>query len=67
MVIILEEVLKMGIKIGNLDLGTEILNAKVNLDTILTILVRKGIITQQEYEDIKKEIIDSYYSEYKKK
>jgi hypothetical protein len=57
----------MGIKIGNMDIGNEILSAKVNIDTILTILVRKGIITQQEYEDIKKEIIDSYYSEYKKK
>lgn len=55
----------MGIKIGNLDIGNEILNTKVNIDTILTILVRKGIITQQEYEDIKKEIIDTYYSEYK--
>ena len=59
--------LEMGIKIGNFDIGNEILNAKVNIDTLLTILVRKGIITQQEYEDIKKEIIDSYYSEYKTK
>jgi hypothetical protein len=57
----------MGIKVGNLDLGNEILNAKVHIDTILTILVRKGVITKDEYEDIKKEIIDSYYSEYKKK
>ena len=57
----------MAIKIGNLDIGNEILTAKVNIDTILTILLRKGIITKEEYENIKKEIIESYYSEYKKK
>ncbi|MBI3032175.1 hypothetical protein HYY69_01765 [Candidatus Woesearchaeota archaeon] len=52
------------VTLGGLDIGNEILNTKLNIDTILTILLRKKIITQQEYKNIKKEIIDTYYSQY---
>lgn len=54
----------MGIKIGDLDVGKEILNAKLNIEIILTILLRKGLITQKDYDDLKEEIIKKNYSKY---
>ena len=35
-----------------------VLNNFVNIDAILTVLVRKGLITQAEYENVKKERIE---------
>ena len=40
------------------DIANLVLNNLLNIDVILTILVRKGIITQAEFETIKKERSD---------
>jgi len=47
------------VKIGNLklDLVNELINGKLNLQSILLILISKGIITQKEFDDVKGELL----------
>lgn len=40
------------------NLANLVLNNFVNVDTILTVLVRKGLLTQAEFDTIKKERIE---------
>ncbi len=54
----------MSIKIGNLDLFKELINSMVNIDTILNVLARKGIITQEEFDAVKKEAVEIFKKKY---
>ena len=56
----------MGVKIGELDIGTSLVNSMINIDVILTVLLRKGLLTQEEYDRIRKEIIEKWKKEHPK-
>lgn len=51
-------------RIGNLDIAKEIVNNMINVDTILNILARKGLLTQEEFDTIKKEMIEKFKAEH---
>jgi len=53
----------MGIKIGKFDIIDEILNNKLNIDAVLNILARKGLLTQEEFNKMKKEATDRFQKE----
>ena len=50
----------MGIKVGNIDILDEIINNKVNIDVLLNVLARKGLLTQAEFDIFKKESSEKF-------
>lgn len=55
----------MSIKVGNFDLLNEIINNKINIQTVLDILAKKGIVVSQvEYDQTKQKVIEQFKSEY---
>ncbi|MDD4352486.1 MAG: hypothetical protein PHU71_05965 [Candidatus Gracilibacteria bacterium] len=46
------------------ELANLVINNLVNIDAILTVLLRKGIITQSEFDTIKKERSDKIKEEF---
>ncbi len=56
----------MEIQVGNLkiNLADEAINTRLNIDTLLTLLVNKRIITQEEFNEIKTQLIEQFKREH---
>lgn len=54
----------MGIKIGNIDIFDELINNRLNIETTLNILARKGFLTQREFDDLKNELVEKFKKEH---
>ena len=56
----------VSIKVGdiNLDIAEEIINIKIVIDALLTALGRRGILTQEEFDKIRKEYIEIFKKEH---
>lgn len=54
----------MGIKIGNIDVLNELINNRLNIEVILSILAQKGLITQTEFNFLKEELAEKFKKEH---
>lgn len=50
----------MPVKLGGLDIFNEIVNNRINIQTVLDVLARKGLLTQEEFDKLKKETAEQF-------